>query len=205
VYEWGDIGSEELKKDVSIVNGLVGSSLLPGAEEVYNSKTQTWDKIPNHRSPILNFGGWTNGVAATTDPKVQAAAMDFCAYMGSIEISKKLAIEPDSGVNPGRYSQLGDVAGWVQYGLKESDTVPYLNAIRDTYIHPNVVVDLRVPGGSEYTDAVGIAVAKALAGEAKPQEAMDEAAAKWEEITDRLGRDSQKKAYVESMTLAKSS
>ena len=59
------------------------------------------------------------------------------------------------------------------------------------------------PGGSEYTGAVGIAVAKALAGEAKPQEAMDEAAAKWEEITDRLGRDTQKKAYVESMTLAK--
>jgi multiple sugar transport system substrate-binding protein len=201
VYEWGDIGSEELKPNLSVVNGLVGSSILPGAEEVWNSKTNQWDKIPNQRAPILNFGGWTHGVTTTT--KVADAAFDFAAFMGSVEMAKRLAVEPDSGINPGRFSQLGDVAGWVKYGLKESDAVPYLQAIKDTYTHPNVVFDLRVPGGSEYTDAVGIAVAKSLAGEMQPQEAMDEAAAKWEAITDRLGREDQKKAYVESMTLAK--
>ena len=201
VYEWGDIASEELKPNLSVVNGLVGTQILPGAEEVWNEKTGAWDKIDNHRAPVLNFGGWTHGVTKTT--KVADAAFDFAAFMGSVEMVKRLAVEPDSGINPGRYSQFGDVAGWVNYGLKESDTVPYLQAIKDTYDHPNVVFDLRIPGGSEYTDALGVGVAKALAGEMPAQDAMDEAAAKWEAITDRFGREDQQKAYVGGMTLAK--
>ena len=140
VYEWGDIASEEFKPNMSVVNGLVGCQMLPGAEEVWNSKTNAWDAIPNHRAPMLNFGGWTHGVTATT--QVADAAFDFAAFMGSVAMAKRLAVGPDSGINPGRYSQLGDVSGWVNYGLKESDTVPYLNAIKDTYTHPNVVFDL---------------------------------------------------------------
>jgi len=202
VYEWGDIASEELKPDLSVVNGKVQTQILPGARQVWNSKTNQWDDFPNvSYAPFLAFGGWTHGVTSTT--KVAEAAFDFAAFMGSKEMAKRLAIEPDSGVNPGRFSQLEDVAGWVDYGLKEEDARAYLQAIKDTYVHANVAVDMRIPGGSEYYDALNVAAAKALAGEAKPQETLDEAAAKWEEITERYGRDEQRKAYIEGMTLAK--
>ena len=46
----------------------------------------------------------------------------------------------------------------------------------------------------EYMDALDQAITAAYAG-TDPQAALDEAAAKWDAVTDRLGRDAQKAAY----------
>jgi multiple sugar transport system substrate-binding protein len=56
--------------------------------------------------------------------------------------------------------------------------------------------ELGIPGAREYMEALDQALTAAYAG-AEPQAALDEAAAKWNEITDRLGRDSQKEAYAQ--------
>ena len=42
---------------------------------------------------------------------------------------------------------------------------------------------------------------KAIAGEVSSQEALDSVAKQWEKITDRLGRDNQKKMYAAAMGL----
>ena len=42
---------------------------------------------------------------------------------------------------------------------------------------------------------------KAIAGETSSQEALDAVAKQWEKITDRLGRDNQKKMYAAAMGL----
>ncbi|NJN99759.1 MAG: hypothetical protein HC875_39485 [Anaerolineales bacterium] len=54
--------------------------------------------------------------------------------------------------------------------------------------------ELGIPGAREYTEALDNAITSAYAG-TDPKEALDEAATKWEEITDRLGRDTQQAAY----------
>jgi multiple sugar transport system substrate-binding protein len=54
--------------------------------------------------------------------------------------------------------------------------------------------ELGIPGAREYTEALDQAITSAYAGE-DPKAALDAAAAKWDEITDRLGRDAQKAAY----------
>ena len=65
--------------------------------------------------------------------------------------------------------------------------------------NPNAVLDLRIPGTADYYDALDVESARAMAGEIGPQEAMNNAATKWDEITDRLGRDKQKDAYANSL------
>ena len=61
--------------------------------------------------------------------------------------------------------------------------------------------ELRIPGGFEYYDTLDIAVQRALAGQVTPKEALDEAAKKWQEITERFGRDKQKAKYRAAMGL----
>ena len=77
----------------------------------------------------------------------------------------------------------------------------YLGVVRGIINSPNAVVDLRITGAAEYFDALDTQLARAVAGEAKPQEALDEAAKQWNSITDRLGRDQQKKQYRQMLGL----
>jgi multiple sugar transport system substrate-binding protein len=58
------------------------------------------------------------------------------------------------------------------------------------------IYELGIPGAREYMEALDQAITAAYAG-TDPQAALDEAAAKWNEITDRLGRDNQKQAYAQ--------
>jgi multiple sugar transport system substrate-binding protein len=65
----------------------------------------------------------------------------------------------------------------------------------------NRVFDLRVPGVSDYMTAMENAVAKALAGQATPQKALDEAAKEWKAITKRVGITKVKSAYQNVIAL----
>ena len=50
-------------------------------------------------------------------------------------------------------------------------------------------------GAPEYADALGRQISKAIAGELTSQQALDEAAEEWVQITQKLGIDSQKAQY----------
>ncbi|NLF09083.1 MAG: ABC transporter substrate-binding protein, partial [Pirellulaceae bacterium] len=54
---------------------------------------------------------------------------------------------------------------------------------------------LRIPGRAEYLAALDEAVAAALDGRSPPKDALEQAAQKWREITNRLDADKQKSAY----------
>jgi len=62
---------------------------------------------------------------------------------------------------------------------------------------------LRIPGASEYMERLNLHLSEAIAGELTPQEAMDLCYKDWEKITDRLGRDSQRKYYQQSLEYGK--
>ncbi len=42
---WGDVGSMAKTSDGSVIGDRVGFSILPGSDDVYNSKTGQWDKL----------------------------------------------------------------------------------------------------------------------------------------------------------------
>src|SRR5207247_9318502 len=57
---WGDIGQVAKASDTSVVGDVVGFDILPGSDDVYNSKTGKWDKLasgPNH-APNCAYLGW---------------------------------------------------------------------------------------------------------------------------------------------------
>jgi len=198
--QWGDIGPMSVDPEASVVKDKVGFDTVPGSTEVWNPATDAWETMvtPN-KAPFAGFGGWIYVVPALT--RNADASFDLASHLGSPEVRLKAVTTPGCGANPSSLAQL-DPAVWVAAGFSAEAADAYTRAIEDSLTDPNVVFDLRIPGIQDYKDSLEIAITKALSGEASSRAALDEAAAEWERITDRLGRDQQGQYYRESLGIA---
>jgi multiple sugar transport system substrate-binding protein len=201
--DWGDVGPISVDKERSVIGGKTGFSVLPGGDQYWDYVKGAWVKPENgvNTAPFIAFGGWIIGVSAKS--KVKEAALDFATFMASPEMVKLLAVTPDTGVNPSRFSQLDDVDIWVKAGFDRDSAVDYLDAVKNTINHPNAVLDLRIIGAAEYLQTLDVEISRAVAKEINPQQAMDNVAKAWEEITNRLGRENQLKQYRDAVGWSK--
>jgi len=194
---WGDVGSNVYTNDSSVVQDKVGFDILPGSDDVYNSKTGAWDTLsdgPNH-APNMAYLGWGIYVMSTvdSDPVKQKAAWAIAAFLGGKDISLWTVAYP-SGFQPYRNSHF-DVADWVATGYPEEFAKSYLASEQNSYNHPNAAIEPRIPGIFQYYSAAEDELAKAFAGQVDAQTCADNIAAAWEKITDSIGRDSQLALY----------
>ena len=200
---WGDIGSNAKTNDSSVVGDVCGFSILPGSDDVYNSKTGQWDKLPSgpNYAPNLAYLGWGVYVMARvdSDPKKQKAAWSAAAHLGGKDLAIWTAMYP-SGFQCYRNSQ-HDIDEWVAAGYDEAFITSYLKSEVDSYNHPNAAVEPRIPGIFQYYSIAEDELAKIFAGQEKAQEGADKIAAAWEKLTDQIGRDSQIKLYKASLGL----
>jgi len=201
--DWGDVGPLSIDPDRSVVIGDVGFGVLPGGDQYWDYVQGRWvtPESGANTAPFIAFGGWIISVVADSDAK--EAALDFSAFMAHPDMVNKLAVMPDTGINPSRFSQLENIDLWTEAGFDRESAEDYLDAIMNTINHPNAVLDIRITGSAEYLQTLDVGVSRAVAGEVSPQEALDEVAKAWNEITDRRGRDSQLKQYRASIGLPK--
>jgi multiple sugar transport system substrate-binding protein len=197
--DWGDVGTISIDPNASVVKGLVGFAPLPGGVQYWDYEQGDWvtPEAGYNRAPFIAFGGWIVGVAADSD--VKDAAMDFATFIASPEKVRLYAVTGGTGVNPSRFSQLNDIVPWVEAGFDEASAQDYLDAILSTINDPNAVLDLRITGSAEYLQTLDVEIARAIAGEVTPQEALDNVAAQWNGITDRLGREAQLQQYRDAI------
>jgi multiple sugar transport system substrate-binding protein len=200
--DWGDVGPISIDENVSLIKGQVGFAPLPGGDQYWDYEAGEWVTPESgvNEAPFIAFGGWIIGVAADSD--VKDAAWDFAAFMAAPEMVKVLAVTGGTGINPARFSQFEALDLWVGAGFDEESAVDYLDAILTGINHPNAVLDLRITGTAEYQQTLDVEITRAIAGEISAQEALDNAAAAWDEITDRLGRESQLAQYRSSVGYA---
>ena len=198
---WGDIGSNAKTSDSSVIGDVVGFSILPGSDDVYNSKTGKWETLstgPNF-SPNMAYIGWGVYVMARvdSDPVKQKAAWSAAAHLGGKDLSLWCAAYP-SGFPPYRKSHF-DIQEWVAAGYDEAFITSYLNSESDSYNHPNAAIEPRIPGIFQYYSVAEDELAKIFAGGSTAQVGADKIAAAWEKITDQLGRDKQIELYKASL------
>lgn len=193
---WGDVGSNVYTNDASVVQDKMGFSILPGSPDVYNSQTKAWDTLaagPNF-APNEAYIGWGLYVMQAAEERgVSEAAWDLAAHLGGKDLSMWTAIYP-SGFQPYRTSHF-DLQYWLDAGLPEEFAQGYLNSQADSYNHPNGAVEPRIPGIFDYYIAAEEEVSRAVAGERSAEDALNSAAERWNEITDRLGREEQTRLY----------
>lgn len=142
--------------------------------------------VPGGRPTLA--GGFA--LSISSDSKNKDAAYLFIQWMTSPEISLQRVMLPFALRDPYRLSHFESPlyrSAWEGAG-------EYLDVLNQSANQGQL--ELGIPGAREYLDTLDHALTAAYGG-TDPKQALDEAAAKWEEITDRLGRDSQKQAYAD--------
>ena len=166
-------------------------SILPGSPKVYNNERGEWESVGEHQlnfAPNEAFIGWGLYVMQKAEERgVSEAAWDLAAHLGGKDLSMWTAIYP-SGFQPYRDSHF-DVRYWVEVGYPREFAEAYLASQLNSYNHPNGAIEPRIPAIFDYYIAAEDEVALAVAGEKTAQEALESAAARWNEITDRNGRE----------------
>jgi multiple sugar transport system substrate-binding protein len=197
VVWWGDVGAAAKTSDTSVVGDVCGFSILPGSDDVYNSKTGKWEKPssgPNY-APNLAYLGWGIYVMkkVDSDDKKHKAAWSAAAHLGGKDLALWTSAYP-SGFQCYRNSQ-HDIDEWVEAGYDRGYITSYLDSQFNSYNHPNAAIEPRIPGIFQYYSLAEDELAKVFAGQEKPQEGADKIAAAWEKLTDQLGREQQIKFY----------
>jgi multiple sugar transport system substrate-binding protein len=212
--DWGDIGTLAIDPATSKVQNKVGSLILPGSRQVLDRKTGKLVACNkrtcpyaiggvNH-APFAAYGGWSGAINAAADDKVKAAAYAFLSYMSAPAQSNVDVTLGKTGFNPYRASQFSNFGPWIKAGMSKAAAQDYLSAIKRSLQSPNMILDLRVPKSSQYEGvALDTALAQFLAGEITREQTMKQITDRWNEITDKAGRDKQRAAYTGSLNIQK--
>lgn len=192
-YTWDDAWSQANQAD-SPIRGNVEAAPNPGAEEVWNSETGEWETPAGgvNRAPYIAWG-WSSAIPQGSENKQMA--LDFlCFFANEANHQVDLTIGR-TGVNPGREGDF-ELDFWVEgLGWEPGPTQTWIDTLNTYSNASNRVFDLRVPGNGPLMAALADGVALALAGQKDPQTALDEVAAKWEQIVQDIGVDQIKEAY----------
>jgi len=204
-FTWGDLGALA-QQEGSKVKGKCGAAPLPGWDEYYNIKTGQWVKVDQPNIVGNTTGGSWAGVISKFS-KAPEAAYYLLALMATPEKSIIYAARGWDGVDPGRYSHFlppDGTASLEQYlaaGWDERDIKDYTKAYFENFNNPLQFPYLRIPGTFEYWTQLDIRLSEAATGQAKPEEALKRCVDDFEAITNRLGREVQKRTYRESLGL----
>jgi multiple sugar transport system substrate-binding protein len=194
---WGDVGKTPQSNDAQVPRDKMSFSILPGSPDAYNNERGEWNTVHDDQlnfAPNEAFIGWGLYVVQQAEERgVTEAAWDLAAHLGGKDLSIWTSVSP-SGFQPYRNSHF-DVRYWEEAGYPRDFAEAYLTAQSNSYNHPNGAIEPRIPALFEYYIAAEDEVALAVAGEKTAQEALESAAARWDEITDRNGRETQIAMY----------
>jgi ABC-type glycerol-3-phosphate transport system substrate-binding protein len=174
---------------------------LPGSAEVFNPRDRQWtprksDDDPH--VPLLGIAGRL-GSSARGTPSADAA-FELLVWLSGDEWSAQVSTA-SSATTLFRHSQLEQPQRWVEAGMSQAAAKQYSDVAAVSFSRPGWLFAPRLPGHEEYMAALDDAVRRAVAGSVSPAAALTEAAARWQNITGRLGRSDQQKAYCRSLGL----
>ena len=199
---WGDLPTLAQDRARSSVQGRVGATIIPGTTEAFNPLMNQWEKTSINTVGNTNGGSWHCVISRLS--KQKEAAYDFLAFMANKKNAFFNVVTGWTGVQPAmKYEYFppvgtGNVEEWVNQGWDKADAIAYLNAYYANLVLPAQEIYLRIPGAADYWHELDVRISSVLAGKTKPKEALDDIYLAWEQITDRHGRESQKKLYAES-------
>lgn len=172
-------------------------ALLPGSRQAYRFATQSWDpRQPEEpwQVPLLSIEGRLAAVCSSTRDRgrAQALVLWLGGPQGSVEIGPHSPLttlfRASHGSQPTRWTG----------ALPAPAARRYAQTLQQALELPRAMPGLTLPGRTRYLAALDEAVWSALEGQPARQ-ALAQAAAQWEAITDELGRTAQQRAYAASL------
>jgi multiple sugar transport system substrate-binding protein len=199
---WGDLPTFAQEEKTSKVKGKIGAAVIPGTQEAFNPIAGKWEKFELNKAGNTNGGSWHCVISRLS--KKKEATYDFLSFMANKKNAFFNSVNGFTGVQPGmKYECLPPVGTasideYLKLGWNKEDATSYLEGYYENLALPEQEIYLRIPGAAEYWHELDVRVSAALAGQTQPKPALDDCAKAWEQITERFGRDNQKKSYAES-------
>jgi multiple sugar transport system substrate-binding protein len=202
---WADLGALAQAKG-SKIRGKIGTAELPGTHEHYSIAQHQWVVTEQlNRVGNTNGSSWAGMISKYS--KSPEATYFLLALMATKEKSAVYAARGWDGIDPGRYSHFlppdgnAQIETYLKAGWDEADIRDYLQAYFKNFSNTQQFPYLRIPGAYSYWLALDLHLAEAAAGQLSPEAALKATAVDFEEITIRLGREQQGRAYRESLGL----
>ncbi len=177
-----------------------GFAELPGSPESYNVAEGRWEPRrtdEDTRVPLLAAAGRIGVVPAASDwPE---AAFQLLFWLSDEQSANVCPASAETTLF--RSSHMNSAGRWVEGQLPASAADRYAELTQQTLCRPQHLFALRIPGRSEYLSALDAAVQQAVRGRQSPKEALQQASDRWDQITDRLGVEPQRRAYWNSLGL----
>jgi len=181
VIQWTSTGKSAMDPTMSLIVGKVGAKLSPGVKRPDGSI---------FRRPGLPTG-WVAGIPKDSPNKEAAARV--LAIISQPDWALHVALLPTTYVDPWRQSSFSSPQFANQWPAFPDFSKQFAEALSKTA--ETGCPDLQVPGTFEYWNAADTEISAAIAGNKTAQQALDDAAAEWDNITQRLGADKQKVAW----------
>ncbi len=179
----------------------IGVAELPGSLDVYNHRTQTWERRTADESSHVSLIACDGRLGSVTkDCRRKKHALGMLFMISGDELGTSIG-STSSHTTLFRETQLGQEAAWVDQAFEVAAARQYGEAVRAAQNGAAWLDAIRIPGRNEYIAALDQAVNSVLAAEATPAEALQAASAEWNRITDSMGRESQQRAYMRSLGL----
>jgi multiple sugar transport system substrate-binding protein len=160
------------------VAGKLGVASLPG--------TKLADGTLRVASPIA----YAKVLAIPRASRHPEAAFQVIRYMTSPDVSLRWVSDPVTGLDPYRYSHIERLDEWVlRWDGMEQYTDGLVRNLENAY------PELTLPGATDYMQVAADQFHRVARGEISAQQAVDNAAGMWNEVTARLGRDRQIAAW----------
>lgn len=177
----------------------VAAALSPGAKSVWNRQLGRWDTFENVNYVPYLGSGWASAVAKSS--LHQEASFDFLGFFANKTNHNADLAVGRYGLNPYRLSDINQQFWQQTVGWGEEAAASYVNMLNDINSTNNKVYDLRIHRSREYMKILANGVFRALSGRSSAQAALDYVAYEWEQLTTRVGRDKQRKAYAQVVLL----
>lgn len=200
VFSWGDVGALCQDTTRSRIQGNCAATVLPASEEYWDHANQQFVRAEDPKPVGNTTGGSWHGVISTFSDEPEAT-YSLLALMAIKPASIWNANHGWTGVDPGYTYQFlapqgeAKIEDYLAAGWDANDVQDYLTAYYENFYADTMLTYLRIPGTFEYWDILDKNLSAAMAGEFSAQEALDLTAEAWEQVTDRIGRDSQLRDY----------
>jgi hypothetical protein len=168
-------------------------SQLPVAEQVYSQSQADWEN-QTFPQPVTLLGVEGRLVGVCQSSRNAVSAFKLCQWLTSGDIAVQLSSR-SRGTLWYRASQVGAYARWTGGQAAKISSTPVTKVVAEALAVETPVMVPRVPAIDEYMGVLAEAVRAAEPGEEAANVALSEVAAKWEAITERLGREGQARAY----------
>jgi multiple sugar transport system substrate-binding protein len=203
-FSYGDVAPLAQDETRSNIRGKIGSAILPASDTYWDMNQQAFVTTEEPRKVgNVTGGSWHGVVSSLSDAPETTYA--FWSLMATKPISKWLATYGWNGVDPGYDYQFLEPVGeakledYLAAGWDETDVKEYLTAYYENFNAEVMLPYLRITGTQEYYDILDSNLSAAMSGAKTPQQALDDTAAGWEQVTDRLGREKQLEAYQKAI------